>query len=88
MELIITPAGQIRAVYGEEIPLEALGLLDITRASHVEPTPDGRWNVDLAPVGGATLGPFDRRSDALAAEHGWLLTHWLVPSLFQPATRK
>ena len=77
MELIITCDGQVRAVYGEEIPLETLGLLKITRASHVEPTPAGEWSVDLSPVGGLTLGPFGRRSEALEAEQGWLLAHWL-----------
>ena len=37
MELFITPGGQIKALYGEEIPLEELGTLSITRASFVEP---------------------------------------------------
>ena len=50
----------------------------IARASHVEPDPDGRWQADLRPVGGPVLGPFDRRSEALAAELAWLEAHWLV----------
>src|SRR4051794_33699093 len=42
--------------YSEEIPLAALGAPSVTRASRVEPTPDGRWTADLSPVGGPTLG--------------------------------
>jgi hypothetical protein len=33
--------------------------------------------VDLSPVSGPTLGPFQNRSEALAAERSWLLTNWL-----------
>ena len=77
MELMITPAGIVRAIYGEEIPLAALGPLSITRASTVEPTPDGQWLAELAPVGGPALGPYARRSDALSAEVDWLRRHWL-----------
>ena len=77
MDIVITPAGVVRAIYCEEIPLAALGQISIARASTVEPTTDGEWLVDLAPVGGPHLGPFARRSDALAAEVAWLRHHWL-----------
>lgn len=77
MEMIITCDGQVRAIYGEEVPLETLGIVHIRRASHVEPTIEGQWSVDLAPLGGATLGPFRKRSQALEAEHDWLRAHWL-----------
>ena len=77
MEIVITPAGVVRAVYGEDIELESLGPLRIARASAVEPTADGMWTADLAPVCGPVLGPFTRRSDALAAEIEWLRCHWL-----------
>jgi hypothetical protein len=79
MELVIDPAGRLRAIYSEAIDWAAFGRPDITRASHVEPTPDGRWRADLAPVGGPVLGPFTLRSAALEAEQAWLETHWLVP---------
>ena len=55
------------------------GDLAIRRASHVEPDAAGRWWADLAPVGGPRLGPFDRRSEALAAELRWLERHWCGP---------
>jgi hypothetical protein len=78
MKLLIRPDGTVRAIYQEEIDLAALGRLTIIRASDVEPTPEGRWLVDLAPVGGPLLGPFDRRGEALQAEHDWLEHHWLL----------
>ena len=53
--------------------LRALGRLQITRASHVEPDLDGNWWADMGPVEGPVLGPFGSRSEALAAERGWLV---------------
>lgn len=79
MNLVVDPAGQVRAIYSEEIELAALGRPVIVRASHVEPTPDGRWSADLRLLLGPLLGPFDRRSEALAAELSWLEEHWLLP---------
>ena len=77
MQLIVRPDGCIQCVYAEAIDLTQLGQLLIVRGSHVEPDPSGRWFVDLAPVSGPRLGPFLKRSDALAAEIHWLETYWL-----------
>jgi hypothetical protein len=77
MHVIVDRTGQVRAVYDEAFDLAALGRPVITRASRVEPGPDGRWYADLAPVAGPILGPFARRSAALAAERAWLEDHWL-----------
>ena len=77
MDLVIEPAGTIRCIYGEDFDFSSLGNLAITRASHVEPDEHGAWHVELAPVGGPQLGPFASRSQALAAEVGWLEAHWL-----------
>ena len=77
MELFITPDGRVKALYGEEIPLEELGTLSITRASFVEPAVEGGWQVDLSPVNGPVIGPFQYRSQGLDAERQWLLTHHL-----------
>lgn len=74
MELIIDPAGGVRCIYEEAIDLAALGKLTITRASHVEPDEEGKWWADMAPVGGPRLGPFEKRSEALAVELEWLLS--------------
>ena len=79
MELLISPAGLTRCVYGEEIDLTQLGSLTIRRGSYVEPTDDGQWMVDLSPVGGPRLGPFAVRSAALTEEVAWLSRHWLLP---------
>jgi hypothetical protein len=78
MELVIDRIGQVRCIYDETIQLGALGQPVIRRASHVEPDADGRWSADLQPVGGPVFGPFNHRSEALAAECAWLEKHWLV----------
>ena len=78
MDLLISPAGQVRCVYDEAIDLRQLGAATIRRASHVEPDMDGRWYADLAPVAGPRLGPFRNRSHALAAEQAWLADNWLM----------
>jgi hypothetical protein len=75
MQLLIDREGNVRCVYAETIDLKALGQVSIRRASHVEPDDAGRWWADLAPIGGPKLGPFDRRSMALAAETEWLEQH-------------
>ena len=71
MQLIIS-GGTVRCIYSEEIDLTALGSPAISRASHVEPDQQGRWWADMSPVNGPRLGPYDRRSEALAAEAEWL----------------
>jgi hypothetical protein len=77
MNLIVESGGLVRGIYGEEITLAALGQLQITRASNVEPDEEGRWLADLSPVGGPVLGPYERRSEALQAEVTWLEKNWL-----------
>lgn len=70
--MAINPDGRVLAVYTEEIDFNALGkVVNIRRASHVEPGPDG-WYADMSPMGGGKLGPYEKRSDALAAEVEWL----------------
>lgn len=78
MELIIESSGNVRCVYAETIELHSLGKPNITRASNVEPDSTGRWIADLTPVSGPVLGPFDKRTDALAAEVLWLRENWLT----------
>ncbi|HEY1065797.1 MAG TPA: hypothetical protein VGE52_06800 [Pirellulales bacterium] len=78
MQLVVSLYGQVRCVYDETINLAAIGVPTIVRASHVEPDHLGRWTVDLSPVSGPHLGPFALRSDALAAERGWLEENWLT----------
>jgi hypothetical protein len=77
MDLVISPAGQVRCIYNEAIDLHEIGELFIRRASHVEPTADGRWLADLLPSYGPVLGPFATRNDALAAEQAWLVENRL-----------
>lgn len=72
MELVIDVVGDIRCIYSEDVDLTKLGKATIQRASHVEPTTDGGWTADMAPMGGPVLGPFQHRSAALEAEVFWL----------------
>ena len=80
MELIVTPSGNCRCVYGEDLDLSVMGTLQIERGSHVEPDENGRWMADLSPVAGPKLGPFATRSEALRAEAAWLHEYWLLPA--------
>jgi hypothetical protein len=70
--IVVRPGGRVAALYTDDLPLALLGPAAIRRASRVEPDEQGRWWADLAPVGGPVLGPFARRSGALAAENSWL----------------
>jgi hypothetical protein len=70
MLLTIDPQGTTRCLYTEDLPLDALGRVAIRRASHVEPNGLGFWYADI--IDGPTLGPFDFRSEALAAEVDYL----------------
>jgi hypothetical protein len=75
MDLVITPTGEITTIYSEVLDLTALGVQRIERASRVEPDEQGRWWAEI--IDGPKLGPFDRRSEALAAEVAWLREHRL-----------
>ena len=72
MEIVIGADGNAQCVYAEAIPIQALGKLDIQRASHVEPNDYGEWIADMSPVKGPSLGPFSNRSKALEAEVAWI----------------
>lgn len=79
MQLLVTPDGTLRCVYGEEIDLSVLGAVSTQRGSHVEVDGHNQWWADLSPVNGPRLGPFPFacRQQALDAERQWLETHWL-----------
>ena len=78
MDLVILRSGAMKCIYDEALPLSLLGKLSISRASHVEPNSVGNWIADLSPVGGPKLGPFEKRTTALAAEVDWLRNNWLL----------
>ena len=75
MDLVVHPDGDVTTLYTELLDLSALGAMNIARASHVEPDASGQWFADI--VNGPKLGPFARRSEALAAEVAWLTEHRL-----------
>lgn len=80
IELVIRPEGDVEMIYDERLDVRAIGTPTIRRASHVETTDNGDWMADLSPVGGPVLGPFAVRSEALQAEHTWILG-WLQTSV-------
>jgi hypothetical protein len=75
MQLAVQKDGTTCFIYCELLDLAPLGQVQIRRASNVEPDEDGHWWADLSPMAGPMLGPFERRSDALAAETVWLESH-------------
>jgi hypothetical protein len=78
MDLVVRPDGTVRCIYDEAIDLGVIGRPSVTRASRVEPDRQGGWLADLSPVRGPIVGPFLRRSQALAAERDWLEANWLL----------
>lgn len=76
MDLFISPNGSVTAIYSEAINFQTLGSPTITRASHVEPDAKGQWFAQI--IDGPQLGPFVKRSEALAAEVDWLTRHRLT----------
>lgn len=78
MDLVIRPNGDVSTLYTELLDLAALGSMNIERASHVEPDATGQWFAQV--IDGPKLGPFSRRSEALAAEVAWLTKHRLPAS--------
>ena len=86
MELVVGVDGVARCIYDEALDLREIGKLQITRASHVEPDRDGFWWADMGPVDGPVLGPFKSRTEALAAERGWLTSFGLNQETNRPET--
>lgn len=77
-DVVVSTNGYVRSIYCESIDFREFGPAQIRRASHVEPTEDGRWLADLSPSAGPLLGPFDSRSQAIEAEVQWLRDHWFT----------
>lgn len=74
----IDTRGKLEFIWNDALaPLLEIGVGTIKRASHVEPTPEGKWEADLSPVSGPLLGPYDTRGEALGAEVAWLETNHL-----------
>ena len=86
MDLIVTPNGQLRHIYDDNLDLTELGRATISRASFVEPDVFGHWLADLSPVHGPILGPFVKRAEALAAEVDWLEQHGVPTPIAESLT--
>ena len=72
MQIVIKPTGVFIGIYSDMLDYGELGNYRISRASHVEPDESGSWTTDLSPVNGPTLGPFDKRNEAIDAELEYL----------------
>lgn len=73
MKIKIDSDGTITHIYDERVDLSGIGTASIKRASHVEAMDYNEWTADMRPSnGGPVLGPFKKRSEALAAEVKWL----------------
>ena len=68
MQIVIKPSGVFISIYNDAFDYGEFGKPQIRRASHVEPDNAGHWFADLSPVDGPTLGPFDKRNEAIDAE--------------------
>ena len=84
--VVIRPDGAIEFIYDDTFaPVLEAGDFNVRRASHVEPTKDGQWQADMAPVGGPVLPPAATRHAALAQENRWLEVHLLLHAQPFPA---
>ena len=74
----IRPDGTIEGLYQEVLTLDTCGDRTIRRASSVEPSDDGSWQVQIGLIGGESLcmSGFRTRSDALAAEKAWIVDNF------------
>jgi hypothetical protein len=58
-EIFVDPDGTIEHVYSDDLAdlLTGEGEVEVTRASHVEPSPRGHgWLADMRPLGGPIIG--------------------------------
>lgn len=67
-----TQEGEVVFIYEDGHPLMGLGNTNTARASQVEPTKDGGWQADMAPVHGPKLKPTSSRKASLAQEQAWI----------------
>jgi len=69
----VSRSGEMTFIYDDKLTgLMKHGPAKITRASHVDPTADNKWEANMVPSRGPVLGPFDTRAEALAAEVRWI----------------
>lgn len=94
LQIKIGQGGTVRAVHNDDFNLQkALDGPSPRRGSHVEPgdasknQDPGKWYADMSPLdpkySNFVLGPFDTRREALAAEHKFIVDHWVLE---QPVT--
>ena len=76
VEVVVDAAGRLQMVHDDRLDLTDLGPVRVRRASDVEPlgsvwAGEGmKWWAHMR--GGPTLGPFEKRADAILAERAYL----------------
>lgn len=77
LQIVVGKKGKIRFIHDDDLAaaMAPIGKATTQRASHVEPDTNGKWKVDLSPVGGPVLKGFTRRDHASNAEVKWLKRH-------------
>lgn len=78
MEILFDTAGSGKAIYDEKLDLAVLGSVKMKRVSQVNPDENNKWWADLGIIYGPKLGPFDKYSQAVAAEVAWLRENYLA----------
>lgn len=65
--IFIRPDGEIKHVYSDDLRflVDQAKHVEISRGSTVEPTSDGLWVADMAPIHGPKSPAFKLRSEAL-----------------------
>lgn len=77
MKLFVGRDGTVRLLYQEKLNTGILGpLKDLHRVSRVEPDREGKWWSHFQ--NGVSLGPYGKRSEALAGEREYLEGKGLV----------
>ncbi len=78
INVLIRPDGSVVMIYQEHLSLTALGPGKVKRASEVNPDGEGKWWAQI--YRGPKLGPFAKRSEAVAAEIRYLEEHLCQPN--------
>ncbi len=83
LAVLITADGRVRFMWDDSLAgLCEEGQVEIRRAGDVEPTPDGKWQVDCSRIGGSIHGPFRLRDEAIEVERT-VVKHRLMAGLIK-----
>lgn len=71
--ILVIKDGEIKSLYNEKCNLTDIGVINISRASHVEYNNKDSWYIDLSPIGiNKKVRGFNKRTDALKYEKDYI----------------